>query len=295
MIKRIVGIEQRSYLYKKNQQLVVEQDQCIQGTIPIEDLGVLVLSDPAIVLTQSLIVACLEEGAVIIFCDRRHMPASVLLPLDGHSLHAKVLETQIGVTKPVKKRLWKQIITQKIRHQALVLDRFQAQPQRLLAMSRRVKSGDPENLEAQAAKYYWKNLFPADFQRNPDGGGINACLNYGYAILRAAIARAICATGLHPALGIHHCNQYNAMQLADDLVEPLRPMVDTVVYELLASKGSKELHLDSDTKQCLLSIAASDCIIGDAQLPLMVALSRYTASLKKAFEGNAKTLEIPSI
>ena len=295
MIKRIVGIEQRSYLYKKNQQLVVEQDHCIQWTVPIEDLGALVLSDPAIVVSQSLVIACLEAGAVIIFCDRRHMPASVLLPLDGHSLHARVLETQIGVTKPVKKRLWKQIIARKIKHQAIVLDRFQSQPKPLLAMSGRVKSGDPENLEAQAAKYYWKNLFPSDFQRNPDGSGINACLNYGYAILRAAIARAICATGLHPALGIHHCNQYNAMQLADDLIEPLRPMVDTAVYELLASNDGKELPLDSDTKQCLLSIAASECIIGDTQLPLMVALSRYAASLKKVFEGNARSLEIPSI
>jgi len=295
MIKRIVGIEQRSYLYKKNQQLVVEQDHCVQGTVPIEDVGALVLSDPAIVVSQSLVIACLEAGAVIIFCDRRHMPASVLLPLDGHSLHAKVLETQIGVSKPVKKRLWKQIITQKIRHQALVLDRYQAHPQQLMAISGRVKSGDPENLEAQAAKYYWKNLFPTDFRRNPNGDGINACLNYGYAVMRAAIARAICATGLHPALGIHHCNQYNAMQLADDLIEPLRPMVDIAVYELLTSSGKSDLHLNSDVKKCLLSITTSECVIGDTTLPLMIALSRYAASLKKAFEGNTKTLEIPSI
>ena len=232
MIKRIIEISNPSSLYLKHKQLLIEQSHEQVAQIPIEDIGALILEHGAISLTQPLIIECQKNNVAIIFCDEKHLPYSTILPIaDGNTLHQKILKTQINITEPIRKRLWKQIIIQKINNQAGTLKRFNKPHARLDKLAAEVKSGDSTNCEGLAAQYYWKTLFGVSFIRDQNADGINAILNYGYSIIRAMIARNICAAGLHPAIGLFHHNQYNALCLADDLMEPLRPWVDQIAYE----------------------------------------------------------------
>jgi CRISPR-associated protein Cas1 len=283
MLKRVVDISSQSYIHIRNQQLIIDQNGEVVGSVPIEDLGILILQHPAITLSLALITACQNNNVIIVFCDEKHLPSSTLLPLfKGHSLHSKILSNQISIKLTLKKRLWKEIVSLKIYEQYRMLMHLGAASERLKRMSRKVKSGDPENIEAQAAKLYWIELLGKEFRRNVDGIGANSLLNYGYSILRALFARAIVAGGLHPTLGLHHHNQYNGLCLADDLMEPLRPWVDLCVVNLLNDDVSE---INSVSKTKLLNLLSSDVEYEDKTMPLMVACQYFIARLKRIYEG----------
>jgi CRISP-associated protein Cas1 len=292
MIKRTIEISNPSRVSYGMGQLVIEQDGDIAGQSPIEDLGVLILAHPAIAITQAAIAACLEAQCVIVFCDKKFLPVSVLLPLWTNSLHSKIVKDQIALTKPAQKRLWQQVIIGKIESQTRALKTLNLPHDQLKSFAARVKSGDPENIEAQTARVYWAKLFGETFRRNREKPGINMLLNYGYAVMRAAVARALCGSGLNPALGIHHHNQYDALCLADDLVEPLRPAVDLVVYKL-AQHDSDAQTLTRQHKTELLNLLNQPFLIQKKSFPLLVALQYYTASFKNALTQPEVRLEIP--
>lgn len=293
MIKRIVDISEHAYIRLHSNQLLVEKKEETVATIPVEDIGVLILQHPAIVITQAVIVACQENNAVIIFCDLRHLPYSIVLPIsEGHSLHTKVLERQTSISKPTCKQLWRQIVRHKISQQADTLKRMDIHAPALDRMVAKVKTGDSENHEAQAAQLYWRSLMGPTFRRNRDQGGINALLNYGYAIMRAMVARALVGTGLHPSLGLHHKNQYNSLCLADDMVEPFRPWIDLLVWQI--AQQETEPEISKDNKQKLLGLISDTVMWRGNRMPLMVASHHMAANLKSAISGETKKLEIPT-
>jgi CRISP-associated protein Cas1 len=294
VIKRIVEISNPSYLHMRHAQMVIEQDDREVGSVPIEDLGVLILDHVAIVYSQAVLVACWEANVAVVICDARHMPTAVLLPMEGHSLHSRVLQEQINASEPTCKRLWQQIVQAKIEAQAHVLKSLTGDDAPLPAYARRVRSGDPENLEAQAARIYWPRLFGSEFRRDSDGNGINALLNYGYAIIRAATARALCGAGLHPALGVQHKNQYNSFGLADDAMEPLRPLVDLRVHEITARDGA-EVELDRAIKMQLLEVLNWPLTYGEASYPLLIAIHNYASSIRRVLNGEDRDLAVPRL
>lgn len=236
MIKRIVEINNPSRLTLKNGQMVIYIEGLESATVPIEDLGVLILDHPQISHTQGLLSACSESNVAVLLCGNKHLPVAVLMPFEGNSLHTLTIAQQIRITEPIRKRLWQAIVKAKIRKQAEVLQYVTGDNHPLQLYIERVRSGDPENIETQAARIYWQKLFGPIFRRDRNALGVNGLLNYGYAVMRAAVARAIVGTGLHPSLGIHHHNKYNNFCLADDLLEPLRPAIDLKVFEI--SKAS---------------------------------------------------------
>lgn len=291
MIKRIIEISSPARLSLKNQQMVVEREGFETTIVPIEDLGVLILDHAQISHTQGLLAVCFENNVSVLICDKKHMPSAVFMPLDGNSLHSKTITQQIKITEPTRKRLWQAIVQAKIKEQAKALD-YATNSHPLHSYAARVRSGDPENLEAQASRIYWQKLFGENFRRDYNVSGINGLLNYGYALMRASVARAIVGTGLHPSLGLHHHNQYNSFCLADDLVEPLRPAVDIKVYELY--RGD-ETELTIETKRELLHLLSRECVMDGQKLPLMTALHYYAASVRKVICGELKQAEIPEL
>ena len=295
MIKRIVDISERAYLRIKNRQLVIEKAGEVVGQIPVEDLGVLILDHPAVVITQAAIVACQKNNVAVVFCDERHLPYSLALPIsDGHSLHQKVLRQQLEVTKPNQKRLWQQIVRCKIREQAQTLVEAGKDGQSLASMVKRVKSEDKGNHESQAAQLYWRLLMGEGFRRRQrDTEGANALLNYGYSIVRTMVARAIVGTGLHPALGIHHHNQYNGLCLADDLMEPFRPWVDLCVYNMLGN--GQPLEINKENKKVLLGMISKQVVLKGEKMPLMVALHYLVSDFKQVCFGKEVVLEYPQM
>ncbi len=294
MIKRIIDISEQAYVYMKHKQLMLERDKEVIGSIPIEDLGAVILQHPAIVITQAVIIACQENNVVLIFCDAQHLPYSAILPIsDANTLHSKVIQEQVNISLPTKKRLWKQVVQYKIQEQALTLKLLNKNSQPIEYLAKKVKAGDKENHEAQAAKKYWKLLMGNDFRRDPDHGEVNALLNYGYAIIRAMTARAIVGSGLHPALGLHHHNQYNGLCLADDLMEPFRPWVDYYVYQLI--EEGESLEVNQENKKYLLGMLSQTVIWKDKTLPMMVASHHLMASLKRAFKDKRKNILYPQL
>ena len=292
MIKRIVDISDRAYVHLKHQQLIIEKQGEIAGQVPIEDLGVLILQHPGIVLTQQLIVACQQNKVVIVFCDEKHLPYSIILPVgEGHTLHNKILKQQMAISEPTRKRLWKQIVQHKIKQQEQTLIMLHKESTRLNYLSTQVKTGDSGNCEAIAAQAYWKLLFGKAFKRDADLDGVNSLLNYGYAIIRAMVARSICGAGLHPTLGLFHTNQYNALCLADDLMEPFRPWVDYVVYEIASTNSN--VIINQQSKQALLGLMSESVLYKKKAMPFMVALHYLMADLKRCYSNGIKTLPYP--
>jgi CRISPR-associated protein Cas1 len=292
MIKRIIDISDRAYVHLKHQQLVIEKQSEIVGQVPIEDLGVLILQHPAIVLTQQLIVACQKNKVVIIFCDEKHLPYSLILPVgEGHTLHNKILKQQIAISEPTRKRLWQQIVQHKIKEQEQTLVMLNKESTRLNYLSTQVRTGDSGNCEAIAAQAYWKLLFGKAFKRDTDLDGVNSLLNYGYAIIRATVARSVCGAGLHPTIGLFHTNQYNALCLADDLMEPFRPWVDYVVYQMASTNS--EVTINQQSKQALLGLMSEAVLYKKKTMPFMVALHYLMADLKRCYSNGIKTLPYP--
>lgn len=302
MIKRTVEISTPGcYIHTKNEQLLIEKDGFKVGSVPIEDLGVLILDGPQLLITSSVMSSLAEQNVSVIFTDSKHLPSSLTIPFSAHSIQTKVLNSQIAISLPVKKRLWSAVISAKIMNQSRSLELCGKDGTTVKEIANRVKSGDSENLEAFAAKIYWRKLFGDEFRRNREAGDGNILLNYGYAIVRAATVRAIVGTGLHPGLGINHKNQYNPFPLADDLVEPLRPFVDVRVYSMLnemrpeADGSEREIQLNRDTKQELLRLLGDECTYDGRKLPLLVALGNYAATVKQVMMGEAEKPVIPSL
>ncbi len=293
MIKHIIDISEAGYIHLKHQQLVIEKQGEIAGRVAIEDLGVLILQHPAIVLTQQVIIACQKNKVVIIFCDDKHLPYSIILPIsESNTLHNKILKQQLTVTEPTRKRLWKQIVQHKIKQQAKTLFVLNKETSRLERLASEVKSGDSGNCEAIAAQAYWKLLFGKNFRRNVNLEGINSLLNYGYSIIRAMIARSICGAGLHPTIGLFHQNQYNSLCLADDLMEPFRPWVDLLVYQIALEN---QCEITRENKQVLLGLLNDTVTYNSKKMPFMVSTHYLIADLKRCYKKEQKKLQFPEL
>ena len=302
MIKRTLFFGNPAYLSLRNEQLVVKltdaqtQEEVVK-TMPIEDVGVVILEDRQITITNGAMDALLKNNCVVITCNEKHMPTGLLLPLEGHTLQSERFALQIEASLPLKKQLWQQTVQAKIRNQGVLLKRlYQIENRCMMVWANDVKSGDSENLEGRAAAYYWKYMFPNDdvFKRDREGEAPNNLLNYGYAILRAVVARALVASGLLPTLGIHHHNRYNAYCLADDVMEPYRPYVDEVVAEIMQS-GADCDDLTTEIKKKLLVIPVREVQINGQRSPLMVAVTQTTASLAKCFSGELRKIMYPEM
>lgn len=335
MIKRTLYFSNPAYLSKKNEQLVIKtpekekedkqdttedhdteleqitdlvekkegwlekrkiQSKETFNTVPIEDIGIVVLDNHQITLTHGLLDSLLENNSAIVTCNRSHMPSGLFLPLATNDEQSQKFRVQIESSEPLKKQLWAQTVSSKIRNQASILKERKIPINNMLTWAKKVRSGDPDNYEGRAAAYYWKNFFPMipNFIRDRYGEPPNNLFNYGYAILRAIIARALVGSGLLPTLGIHHSNKYNAYCLADDIMEPYRPYVDKVVYTMV-SNGEDFYELNSSIKRQLLEIATVDVIIEEKRSPLMVGAQRTTASLAKCYEGESRKIIYPEL
>jgi CRISPR-associated protein Cas1 len=277
------------------EQLVLTDKKTKQErTLPIEDVGFVVLEHPEITLSQQLISHLTANNVAVVFCDARFMPTSMLLNLDGNYLQSKRFREQVTAKPTLTKRLWQQTVKAKIENQGLVLEEHGKDAEAVFYKSKKVLSGDTTNEEAKAAIIYWQRLLGKGFRRERFGFAPNALLNYGYAILRAATARAITGSGLHPSFGIFHHNQYNSYCLADDLMEPYRPFIDLLVMDYLQENDITN-ELTKACKAHLLQVLAMDVEIQDKKSPLQLALSTTTASLVKALAGEEKWLRYPRI
>lgn len=296
MIKRTLHFGNPAYLSLKNKQMVVRlpEVESVSKTIPIEDIGVVVLDHRQITLTSGLLDALLEQNVAVITCNASSMPIGLQLPLSGNTIQNERFRDQLNASLPLRKQLWKQTVEQKILNQASVLESItRTEHPNMKIWAGQIKSGDSENLEGRAAAYYWKNIFEniPHFVRGQHEAPPNQLLNYGYAILRAIIARALVSSGLLPTLGIHHHNRYNAYCLADDIMEPYRPYVDQIVARFVRLENYDTLT--KDHKIAFLQIPVVDVLIDERRSPLMVAATTTSASLVKCFSGEARRISYP--
>jgi CRISPR-associated protein Cas1 len=307
MIKKTLYFGNPMYLSLRNAQLVLRKPdadkleesfkQDAERTIPIEDIGVVVLDNRRITITTGAMEALLGNNCAIITCDSTNLPVGLMLPLSGNTTQSERFRNQIDASLPLKKQLWQQTIRQKILNQATVLNKNTgAIVKNMQVWANEVKSGDPDNLEARAAAYYWRNLFPTlpNFVRGREGDPPNNLLNYGYAILRACVARGLVGSGLLPTLGIHHHNRYNAYCLADDIMEPYRPFVDDLVINIM-QKYPDYSELTQSIKTALLMIPSLDVMLDGKRSPLMIAVGQTTASLAKCFNGELRKIAYPEL
>ncbi|MCW5908815.1 MAG: type II CRISPR-associated endonuclease Cas1 [Chitinophagales bacterium] len=337
MIKRTLFFSNPTHIYKRNEQLCFSVNRKTETdnekdviTVPIEDIGVVVLDNKQITLSHAVMDALLQNNAAIITCNDQHMPSGMFLNLNGHHTQTEKFKAQLEASEPLKKQLWQQTVSAKLKNQGRLLKQLAASsalraPSRegegnknnrakrledaaewLLSFSREVKSGDGDNHEARGAAIYWQNIFSGclppsgggkgevEFRRERFGSPPNNLLNYGYSILRGVVARALVASGALPTLGIFHRNKYNAYCLADDIMEPYRPYVDKIVYRIITS-GEDWNELTPNIKKYFLEIPATDILIDDEQSPLMVGLQRTTASLMRCFEGQTRKIAFPEI
>lgn len=278
-----------------NKQLVIERPEQPKATLPIEDLGVVIVDDVSASYTQAVFIELLTAGATVMITGRNHLPLGLMLPLDAHHVQTERHRAQVEAGEPRKKRMWQALVRAKIAQQGAVLEHFAGHDGGLTPMSRRVGSGDPDNLEAQAAQRYWPLLFGKEFRRDREMDGVNALLNYGYAVVRAAAARAVVAAGLIPSLGVFHKNRANPFCLADDLLEPYRPFVDWRVRLIVAERQTEELLSldDRSVRTALLSLFNETIRIGERRLPLLLALHASAASLCRAYTGEGVDLTLP--
>ncbi len=264
--------------------------------IPLSEIAVVIVSNPAVSLTQPVLSGLMKHGAVFITCDEKRMPIGMMYPLVGHHLQMERLRYQIEASLPTRKRAWQQIIKVKIRAQGRLLLELYGDDKGLIPLAERVLSGDPDNVEGQASRKYWKYLFPPEYEfyRNPEAGGINALLNYGYAVLRGITARAIVSAGLNPSIGIHHHNRYNPFCLADDLMEPYRPIVDFAVVQYMHGKDAF-VELNKEAKQFLIQSLLKRYKVDDEERSLFDISFRTAVSLAQMFKGERKSLILPEI
>ncbi|MDC7179113.1 type II CRISPR-associated endonuclease Cas1 [Bacteroides cellulosilyticus] len=310
MIKKTLYFGNPVYLSLRNAQLVIKLPEVVKNeslpsafkeqtevTKPVEDIGVVVLDNKQITITSGVLEALLENNSAVITCDSKSMPVGLMLPLYGNTTQNERFRQQLEASLPLKKQLWQQTIRAKIENQATALRKCIGEEMKCMRIwAADVKSGDSDNLEARAAAFYWKNLFSDidGFTREREGIPPNNLLNYGYAILRAVVARALVTSGLLPTLGIHHHNRYNAYCLADDIMEPYRPYVDELVFGIVRSEMRYE-ELTKELKIQLLGIPTLEVRIDGKRSPLMVAVSQTTASLYKCFSGEVRRIAYPEM
>lgn len=294
MIGRIVEIaDDRRHLFVNRGFMVVrdtEGERKELGQVPLDDIAAVIANAHGITYTNNLLVALAERGAPFVLCAANHNAVGMLLTLDGHHVQAKRIEAQIAASLPTHKRLWAAIVKSKLEQQAAALEATGAPTAPLTALVRKVRSGDPENIEGQGARRYWGLLFGSNFRRDQDGGGINALLNYGYTIIRSATARAVVAAGLHPSIGLHHSNDGNAMRLVDDLMEPFRPIIDLKVWQL---QRAGESHITPDTKRALVRTLYDDMQSSAGATPVIGCMQKLAVSLAQVYLGERDKLELP--
>ncbi len=298
MLKRTLYFGNPAYLSFKDNQLVVKTPDGSVKTAAIEDVGFVILDNPRITMSNVLLGALLENNCAVISCGNAHLPMGLFLPLSGNTLQSERFQAQISASLPLKKQLWQQTVQQKILNQAKVLEQKRnISPAYLVNLANSVRSGDVENREAVAAAFYWKSMFPENegFSRDRFGKPPNNVLNYGYAILRGVVARSLVASGLLPTLGIHHHNRYNAYCLADDIMEPYRPIVDKLIVETWEDSESFPEQLEREHKIPLLKIPVLDVKIDGKRSPLMNAVMTTTTSLFRCYSGKLRKLLYPEV
>ena len=298
MIKRVLFFGKPYHLHLERAQLVAEGRGEIEGEqqrVPIEDVGFLILEHPRITLTQRLLQVLLDCNVAVVGCDERYMPSGLWMPLAGNYIQGARFRAQLSASEPLKKQLWQQTIRTKIHHQGLVIAYIGGSKKAFEHMERRVKSGDTGGEEARAARCYWPLLLGKEFRRTRTGPPPNNLLNYGYAIIRAAVARALVGAGLWPTLGIYHRNQYNAYCLADDIMEPFRPLVDLLTWKRWVREQDYSEELTQEDKRMFLEMLVTDIQDKDLKRPLMVALSYVAANLVACFEGKTRRLKYPTL
>jgi CRISPR-associated protein Cas1 len=292
MIKRTLFFENKCSLTLKYEQLIVKTVDK-EKTIPIEDIGFIVIENQETYISIPALSKLAANNVSVIFCDNKHMPQSMLLNLDAHHIQQELFRHQINASEPLKKQLWQQIIKHKIKNQSSLLIKNEKHDTPLEYYQSKVLSGDSDNREGVAAAYYWKNIFEFNFKRERNGTYPNLFLNYGYIVLRAAVARALSGSGLLNTLGIHHHNKYNAFCLADDIMEPYRPLIDAKVLNIIEKYDEQDLI--TPIKLELLSVLTQTVYFEDTKSPLMVALSRTTSSLQQCFAGKTKKILYPKL
>lgn len=294
MIGRIIEVaDDRRHLFLSRGFLVVQDTEGERkelGQVPLDDIAAVIANAHGLSYTNNLLVALAERCAPFVLCAANHNAVGLVMTIDGNYQQAKRFDAQIAATQPLIKRMWADIVKSKLQQQAAALEAAGAPYIPLQALVKKVRSGDPENFEAQGAKRYWGLLFGDDFRRDQQGGGINAMLNYGYTVLRAATARAVIAAGLHPTIGLHHSNEGNAMRLVDDLMEPFRPMIDLKVWQL-SKQG--ETMITPESKRALVRTLYDDMQTSAGATPVMVCAQKLAVSLAQVFMGERDKLDLP--
>ncbi len=292
MIKRSIFVGNPARITTQYEQLKIDTEER-KATLPIEDLGFLIIENQQVSISIPALNKLIANNVAIIFCNEKHMPVSMLLNLDAHYIQQEIFSHQIKASEPLKKQLWQQTVKKKILHQAELLEMTGNKRHPLRYYADKVLSGDTTNREAMAAAYYWKNLLGPDFVRDRTGAHPNSFLNYGYAILRAAVARALAGSGLLNTLGIHHRNRYNSYALADDIMEPFRPLVDKKVLEIIKKYETEELT--TEIKAELINLNTATVYFDGYKSPLMVGLQRVASSLQQCFTGEKRKINYPKL
>ena len=301
MIKKTLYFGHPAYLKKEQLQLKVEypkEEEKASRTVPIEDIGIIILDHSRITLTQGLLSALIDNNAAVLSCDSRHMPEGLFMPMSANHMYTEKLRYQLDSSEPLRKNLWQQTVKAKIENQAAVLRYHGKVADNMDYWALKVRSGDPDNYEGRAAANYWVKLIDGEepFRRGRFEEAPNNLLNYGYAVLRAIVARSLVSSGMLPAVGIHHRNKYNAFCLADDIMEPYRPIVDMLVLDICERYDDEEIEvLSTRVKQELLILPTLDVVIDDTKSPLMVGMQRTTASLMQCYEGEKRKISYPVI
>lgn len=297
MTDRIIDISERAARLHVSDGLleIMVEDADEPVRVPFDELAAIVAAHPRVSCSVAALAHLAGRGGAFIACDEKRRPAAMLLPVAGHHLQAERLGLQVAASAPLRKRLWQRIVRAKIAAQAELLKTVRGDDAGLAALVPRVRSGDPTNVEAQAARRYWARIFGSEsFRRDPEAGDQNRFLNYGYAVLRAIVARAICASGLHPSIGVHHHNRYDNFCLADDLMEPLRPIADAAALAVMAERGA-EAEMDKETKRGLLACFERKYLAGGEWRTLFDIAARLAQALVRAFEGEDENLVYPSV
>jgi CRISPR-associated protein Cas1 len=292
MLKKSILLENKASLTTKNNQLIIKTE-LKESSISIEDIGYIVLDSPEIYLSIPALNLLIENNSAVIICNNNHLPNGMFLNLNSHHIQQEIFKHQINATVPLKKQLWQQTIIEKITNQGILLEKITSKKNNFEFLASKVLSGDTSNMEGVAAGFYWKVFFEQKFKRERFGDYPNNFLNYGYAILRAATARALSGSGLLNTLGIHHKSKYNAFALADDIMEPYRPVIDEKVFELIHKYDGQELN--TQLKAELLQILTRTVYFKDEKSPLMVALQKTASSLQQCITGERKKIKYPKL
>ncbi len=288
-ISRVVEVGTPSFLSYKDRALRIERDGTEIARVPLEDLGVLVLDGHGIALTKTLLAACAEYKVAVVLCGADHLPSGLMLPIAGQTRHNLILRNQVAAKEEVKAAAWQAIVRAKLENQSRVLKALIGKDTKVGRLKPFVRPGDPDNIEGTAASRYFLTLFDDEFIRARHEEGINAMLNYGYAVMRAAVARSICIAGMHPTLGIHHKNQYNSYALADDLMEPLRPFVDAIVWKYVREHGEPE-ELTPQVKEVLLGVLTLRAIWQRRRYPILTAIGHCVTRFREFLQEKKEAL-----